>query len=373
MTAPTIKGWCPGALTLMQSGDGLVLRIRPFNGRLTAPQAQGLAHLSGTHGNGLMDISSRANLQLRGVTKASYPALIAELAELHLLDATPDIEARRNILVTPFWQQGDNADTLCTALTKALARECTPTLPTKFGFAIDTGPTPVLQNASADIRLERDTGGGLLMAVDGAPVAKPISEDAAIHEVLDLIDWFLKERCDETRLAKLFKRTGELPPDHFVARPVQDYSPQTGTTSQGTLVAAPFGQLTAETLATLAKYGALRLTPWRMVLVESHSELTQIDGLITDLNDPLLNITACIGAPRCTQGHIETRPLARQLAEHAPKGLHISGCTKGCAHPKPADITITGTPNGLDLIHQGRASDTPTQTGLTADQLIKAL
>ena len=35
MTAWEIKGWCPGALRPMQSGDGLVTRIRPPLGRLT--------------------------------------------------------------------------------------------------------------------------------------------------------------------------------------------------------------------------------------------------------------------------------------------------------------------------------------------------
>ena len=35
MPAWEIKGWCPGALRPMQSGDGLVVRIRPPTGRLT--------------------------------------------------------------------------------------------------------------------------------------------------------------------------------------------------------------------------------------------------------------------------------------------------------------------------------------------------
>ena len=34
-----IKGWCPSALRPMQSGDGLVVRVRPRGGRLSAEQA----------------------------------------------------------------------------------------------------------------------------------------------------------------------------------------------------------------------------------------------------------------------------------------------------------------------------------------------
>jgi precorrin-3B synthase len=358
----------------MESGDGLVVRVRPFNGRLTSKQAHGLAELATAHGNSLMDISSRANIQLRGVTQASYPNLINGLSDLSLLDATPEIEARRNIIVTPFWQPGDATETLCIALTKDLAKDTAPTLPHKFGFAIDTGPKPVLQNASADIRLERDTDGTLLISADGASVARPISEEAAIGGMIERAHWFLKQRANETRMAKLLARTGSLPQDHSRPRPSQTYQPKPGTTAQGVLVGIAFGQISAETLATLANHGSLRLTPWRMVLVETSDNLTAIDGVITNPNDPLLNITACTGAPRCTQGHIQTRTLARQFAPHARANqIHISGCTKGCAHPKPAPLTITGTPDGLNLIHNGRASDTPTQTGLTADQLIKAL
>ena len=65
MTDYDIKGWCPGALRPMASGDGLVLRIRARNGRLTPDQAQGIAGLARQHGNGLIDLTSRANLQLR--------------------------------------------------------------------------------------------------------------------------------------------------------------------------------------------------------------------------------------------------------------------------------------------------------------------
>ena len=65
MSASVIKGWCPGALRPMQSGDGLVVRVRPFGGRLDAAQISGLAHLAEHHGNGLIDVTSRANLQIR--------------------------------------------------------------------------------------------------------------------------------------------------------------------------------------------------------------------------------------------------------------------------------------------------------------------
>ncbi|WP_252979256.1 hypothetical protein [Mameliella alba] len=41
MSAPEIKGWCPGAWRPMLSGDGLVVRVRPHLARLDADQARG--------------------------------------------------------------------------------------------------------------------------------------------------------------------------------------------------------------------------------------------------------------------------------------------------------------------------------------------
>jgi precorrin-3B synthase len=71
-----IKGWCPGALRPMRSGDGLVVRIRPHGGRLSQAQAVGVLELADRFGNGLMDITNRANLQIRGVSDAGHEHLI---------------------------------------------------------------------------------------------------------------------------------------------------------------------------------------------------------------------------------------------------------------------------------------------------------
>src|ERR1700758_2498462 len=98
-----VKGWCPTALRPMLSGDGLVVRIRPRGGRLSAAQALGIADLATRYGNGLIDLTGRANLQIRGVSVDEHASLIAELAELQLIDADTELEAQRNILVAPFW------------------------------------------------------------------------------------------------------------------------------------------------------------------------------------------------------------------------------------------------------------------------------
>lgn len=373
--APEIKGWCPGALRPMLSGDGWVVRVRPYGGRLRRAQADGLATLAAAHGNGTFDLSSRGNIQMRGVREASHTPLIEGLRRMSLVDADANVEGRRNILVMPFWQSDDETEFLAAELTKALAQPDAPALPGKFGFAIDTGPKPVLQSASADIRLERSTEGGLILVAEGEAKAKSVTLANAVSEAIALAHWFMARRDTEARMASLLANGAILPHGFDAARQLQTYAPKPGHTPLGAMVALAFGQLSAETLATLAKHGGLRMTPWRMLLVDGARELPKIDGIITDPDDPILRVVACTGAPGCTQGLGPTRDVARALAPHVPQGqlLHVSGCTKGCAHPKRAATTVIATPTGYDLIRDGTAADAAAQTNLPPDTLIKAI
>ena len=69
-TSPLIKGWCPGAWQPMETGDGWLVRVRPPLGQLSKAQMLALCDAAETYGNGLIELTSRANIQLRGVWKA---------------------------------------------------------------------------------------------------------------------------------------------------------------------------------------------------------------------------------------------------------------------------------------------------------------
>jgi precorrin-3B synthase len=415
MTAWEIKGWCPGALRPMQTGDGLVVRIRPPLGRLTPTQANAIAQAADTHGNGIIDFSARANLQLRGVTEASHPRLIDDLRAQDLIDPDIETESLRNLIVTPFrtstpppspphagegsrpaqqvratpapstslpppwgrdWEGGqpaksaDDTDILAATLTAALIRM--PKLPGKFGFALDTGPRPVLTHASADIRLERSADGHLILRPDGHPLGQPVTDLAA--QAIAMANWFVTTggvTNGRGRMATLVAR-GHIPPGCTLAPADPLRTPTPGLHPEGTLVALAFGQMRAETLHQLAALGhEIRPTPWRMLFLVGATTVPKIPGLITDPTDPILRITACTGAPSCPQGLGDTRHLARQLAPHLAPGhaLHISGCAKGCAHPAPTEMTLTATAHGYDLILNGTASDTPSLIGLAPAML----
>ncbi|NIZ14907.1 precorrin-3B synthase [Phaeobacter sp. HF9A] len=371
---PKVYGWCPGALRPMMSGDGLVVRIRAPLGRLSPDQARAVADLSSRFGNGLLDVSARANLQMRGVAAEDHGALIAALTALGLVDRDAGAEARRNVLLAPFWTSGDDSHRIASALSAALVAASDLPLPGKFGFAVDAGPAPVLQEIAADIRIERGAEGGLSLRADGAEVALPVSADAAVKEALALARWFLDQGGapeGRGRMQRLIARRG-APDSHGATVAKGAPPPLPGLTNEGQLVALEFGQIPAQSFAALAGFGPLRLTPWRMLLVEGARDIAALPGLILDATDPRLQVTACTGAPGCLQAHSATRDLARDLAPHLPPNtrLHVSGCAKGCAHPGPCALTLTATgPDHFDLIRNGPADARPALTSLSAAQL----
>jgi len=374
MSAPTAKpvvqGWCPGAHRPMMSGDGLVVRVRPRLARLTAAQALGLCKLSEQFGNGTIDLTNRANLQLRGVKEADPQPLLAELAALDLLDAEPGIEVRRNILVTPLYETDDLTARLTRELIDRLGE--LPGLPAKFGFAIDTGPVRLLTEDSADIRLETSPG-GLILRADGAETGRRVSQDNAIDQLIALADWFAGTYTPETRRMARLLATQALPQDWQGSTPDPVGAPvQPGPCELGTFYGAAFGQLPARGLHDLIeKSGAstLRVTPWRLILLEGGAAIPAPD-FVTDGTDPLMTTDACPGAPFCPQAQVETRDAARMLAPRVDGSLHVSGCAKGCARMGRADITLVGRNGRFDLVKQGRAGDGPCQRGLTPETLM---
>ena len=373
--APVIQGWCPGALRPMLSGDGWVVRVRPHLGRLSSAEAAGLAALASAHGSGVIDLSARANVQLRGVTEASHPALIEGLRRLGLVDASPEAEARRNITLQPFWTPGDATERIAHALDDMSIAADALDLPGKFGVAVDCGPLPLLRDISADIRVERAADGGLVVAADGMDTGAPVSVAEVPAMVAELQHWFLGAGgsvAGRGRMRGLLARAAR-PPARFAACALQGVAatePEPGIGVLGGMVGVEFGQMRAETLAALASLGPLRVTPWRMLLVEGAREMPDIPGLLTDPGDPLRRVVACTGAPGCLQGLQATRALARRLAPRLRTGLlHVSGCAKGCAHPGTAERVLVATSAGFDLVRGGRAGDAPALRGLTVADL----
>jgi precorrin-3B synthase len=87
-------------------------------------------------------------------------------------------------------------------------------------------------------------------------------------------------------------------------------------------------------------------------------------GLSADSDDLSSRIATCAGAGACASSFYATKALAETLIERCPEALdgsldlHLSGCAKGCAHPRRA-LTISGAADGYHLVLDGLASDAP--------------
>ncbi|MEL7464818.1 MAG: precorrin-3B synthase [Pseudomonadota bacterium] len=374
MTAPAIRGWCPGAHRPMASGDGLILRVRPPFLGLTPCQARGLAEAATAFGDGWVELTNRANLQLRAVREDQLATVQETLELLGLIDADPSYEGRRNIVVDPL---SESAPEIATTLAEGLrAKEFEP-LPSKFGFVVDPGPERRLAGVSGDIRIEAD-GARLIVRCDGlgeGRAADGAREAAAL--ALDLARWFIRSggvgADGRGRMARHTERGG--PPSAELmgeARPnPAAESPRTGAQHGGLLVGVAFGRMSAGDLMQLAACGsaAFRVTPWRMVFLPDFERIDPLDGavgLLTDPSDRFLNVHACTGAPGCPQASVETRAVAAALAPSLSDGLnlHVSGCAKGCAHPRAADITLVGRDGRFDLVRRGAPWDDPVRRGV---------
>ncbi|MEO9575003.1 MAG: cobalamin biosynthesis protein CobG [Tateyamaria sp.] len=369
----TVKGWCPGAHRPMMSGDGLIIRVRPRLGRMTADQVLGLCAVAQEFGNGTIDLTSRANLQLRGVSEDAHQQVLEALLPLGLLDETPAQESRRNLTITPHWQVGDINQHLHDSLCEQIGDM--PDLPAKMGVAIDAGPRPVLQGTPADFRFEAGVGTDLILRLDGLTLGRAIAPETAVSALIEAAQWFVSsDGFASKRMAQHVKHCP--PPDQWCvhAPAAPDIALLPGPMAQGIAYGAAFGSLDAFALSDLvadSQATAMRVTPWRVFVLED-AQPAVAQGFVTEARDPILSAHACPGAPACEAATVDTRMLARALAPLHPNGLHVSGCAKGCAHPKSCATTLVGQNGAFDLVEHGHPWDQPRQRGLSATEILRA-
>ena len=371
-----VKGWCPGALRPMPSGDGLIVRLRPFCGSFSLKQARGLAALARRLGNGHIDLTRRANLQLRGLVEERLPELHAALGKLDLIDPDAETEATRNLMVAPLagLDPVEKLDVrpIARAIAEGLAAdERLRALPAKFGLLVDGGGTVSIANERADIALLA-IDGGIALGLDtstGTQWLGATSPEAAAAAALLAARAFIEAASPAMHL-----RMRDLPADRVaevaealrpMLRPCEVVPPTTGRRlgafGAAAGVAAPFGRLEAEQLRRLSSLveeaGAteLRLSPWRTVYFGARDaaaarqavDAAHLVGLIVDTDDPLLQIEACPGAPDCQSSSVDARGDARRLAALASANgydgsIHVSGCAKGCARSAPSELVLVG-------------------------------
>ncbi len=368
-----IRGWCPTLYEPMATGDGLLVRVKPPGGRLSSASARVLARRAARFGNGIVELTGRGNLQIRGLDAAGAPRFAASMVAAGLASADAGFERRRNVMALPLG--GDDptaagdADALAAALAAMLEAEPTlAALPPKFDFAVDGGGVLALPDA-ADIAVETD-GERHWIRLGGWRAG--CAPDATVGLARDLARAAGGRRMRDCDARAMFAAVGlaaiEPSAPAPAAAPV-GFTAYPGTRRGAFGVGLPFGQTDAATLEALADLadrfgdGALRVSPWRAVLlggVRARDAAALRDaaaaGLIADPADRRLSMAACIGSAGCASGTVRAREDAAALANAGWTGfLHVSGCAKGCAHPGVAPVALVGDGGRYRLVRDGHA------------------
>lgn len=368
----------------MAAGDGLLVRVRPRQGQLSPTQLTELGHLSKQYGQGSLELTSRAHVQLRGLSHASYPSALERLNALDLLDTDMSSESRRNVLVAPY--ESPEGIQLAAVL-EGIVPEL-PELPSKFGFSVDTGPHRYLASASADLRIERSVAGRLMLRADGAATGREVPAAKLPSLIKALCTWFLESGGGPRPFNRMRKHLARRPLPSALAGEALPRAtlppPSIGQHEEGWMVGVRYGRVSSAKVQQLAQLPGLKsvhLTPWRRVLLKGAAASTWGAqcaewGFITNPDDPSLRISVCVGAPGCDQAHQSTLDLADRLAPrlaaHAlTTELHISGCSKGCARPEPAPITFVGTPDGFNWVRHARADAEPWKTQIVPEKVLE--
>ena len=428
------RGWCPSLYDPMPSGDGLLVRIKPPGMALSADAAMALAEAASRHGNGIIELTSRANLQIRGLSPASVAAFAEAMVACGLASSDEDAERRRIVLVSPL--AGDDPSVapetaaIAAAIEHGLAADpLFAALPSKFGIVVDGGGVLPLAGVRADI-LVRAVDRDFALYVDGDECALVCEAADAAVNAIRLARAFLvvsvtvpnpparmRDLVQEVGVNRLLSAmeirrdppkdvmAGLDPAIHvFSARPelvdarvkpghdefaggagrgigfLQYQNARRGAFGLG----VPFGAMYSATLSILADIarrfgdGKLRMMPWRALLLggvpkQNAAELrvfAERAGLIVDPGDPRLRVTACAGRPACASASVDARADAAIVAKFLTGysgTVHISGCGKGCAHPRRAEFTLVGENGRYGLVRNGSAGQPSEIAGLTVN------
>jgi ferredoxin-nitrite reductase len=436
---------CPGLFYRTPVQDGFLIRIRIPGGLLNYQQGRAIAQLLAElatdqrSGNETIQITNRANLQIRSVHIALTAEVLQTLQSLKLAAQNPTVDHLRNLMASPTAgidpQELINTCSFIEALdTYIQSRSELTDLPAKFSIGIDGGGTVGIGTRSPiawehrynEIQLSavllsqgviapekwqpeqvyfRLALGADRQMVDTQVLIAPDEFLSVVEALVAVYLSYVYQNCQmskKPRMKHLLQDWGREQYLEQVSRqlpfplrqvtncpkllPTQKFGhlgvhPQRRDRSniQRTLltseiaevelfyigISPSLGQLTATQLLELVELaktfgsGNLRLTPWQTIILPDIPQpkiaevLQNLSAIGLTVSDHRVNaaILACAGKPGCAVAATQTQAHAIALANHlnqrltldSPINIHVTGCSKLCAQPSPAEITLLGT------------------------------
>ncbi|GAB4300133.1 MAG: NirA family protein [Oscillatoriaceae cyanobacterium] len=387
---------CPGLFYGTRAQDGYLIRIRTPGGGLNAQQGRAIATLAQRWGSEAIQVTNRANLQIRSVDPTPTPEIFQMLQTLGLAAGDPSIDHLRNVMASP--TAGiDPIELIDTrpfvqALDNYLqSHPELASLPAKFSIGIDGGGAVGIGTRSEikwehrynEIQLSAILVEGqkyFQLALGGDKQLQNtqvlIQPDDCVPVVAALAQVYLEYVSGATpaqpkpRMKHLLQDWGmerylQYVNQHLLSplRPIADCALPAPTQPYAHLGIHPqrqaglvyigihlkLGQLSATQLHGLVQLsetfgsGSVVLTPWQTLLLPDIPEalVTQVLhhlsslGWVVSENRVDQAIAACAGKPGCAASATHTQPLAIALGDYLRDQLKLE-----C----PVNIHLTGCP-----------------------------
>lgn len=269
---------CPGVLRPWTADDGLLVRLRLVGGHLSGSQLEALFGVSERFGDGDVHLTTRANLQVRGLGPACplSEEIVTAFEATGLLPSRTH-ELVRNILVSPqSGYAGGRVDLRPIAAeldALLLADPLLGALPGRFLFVLDDGRGD-LRDRPCDLglvaldaqRLQLRVGDHWGAVVSSGEAAAELAALAgaflSIRGAGPSAPWHVRELTDH--LAPIEEPHPDLPP---AADPLAF-----GRVPGGIHHEVPEASLTRTSATALLAQPVLVATPWRGIFVPDHSE-----------------------------------------------------------------------------------------------------
>lgn len=389
----TRRGACPALSAPMQTGDGLLVRLNPVAGGLTPAQLQGLCDAAEMFGNGVIEVTARGSVQIRGLSAASALKFAQAVDRLGIAVRT-GVPVQTGVLAGLDPDEIADPTALAGLIRARIARNgLEARLGPKVSVVIDGGGRTALDRVAADVRLTAVRVGGSpawQVALAGDAMTATLldvtkGDEAACDATLALLSGIAdmgrearaRDLSDKdlpalpsspgssqgsadvdgsggktSRAASMLIPTGRLEADPRDEPEDDGFEGLTGITSlrNGRVaigIALPFGHSTAKLLKTFSETARnlgvqdIRPAPKR-TLVAICGTVAQAEALrkqaetldfVTSADDPRQAISACPGSPECASGHIPARKIAAEIARRygglLDGSLHLH--VSGCA------------------------------------------
>lgn len=364
---------CPGLFHAIPAQDGFLSRLRIPGGSLSRPQCEAIATLADQFSDGFVQVTNRANLQIRGMASAIPSQALHLLQSLELASPIPATDAVRNIMGSPTAGIDPHARLDTHSLVMdwnrlLMHRADLAVLSPKFSVCLDGGEAVSVRDRPNDITLSATEGKGSIqfqlhlsqgergdppqtvgVEVEPKQAITLLSALAEVYRDYTLGHWEPGQRKPRLRdlllhwgVKRYLQAAGQKL--SFPLRPTESQlqggvrhgyahlgihpQRQVGLSYLGVIL--PLGQMTTQQMRGLAALasqygnGTLRLTPWQTVIVPcvSNTQITQAQEQLETLTlhtraaHPSSAIVACSGTGGCGAAHTDTQAHARKLTAH---------------------------------------------------------